>query len=217
MLGPLWNKKKEYLTLVLAAASAISFATTATAASVRVRGTITAVAPNALNVRTETGANVSIVLNGATAYLTSTPSDLNHLTPNSYIGVVSKDIGDRRVALDVIIFPASMRGAGEGFSTWDKRPDTTLSKGISNVGSTMTNGSIAAATRAGDIKQLTVTYNGAKQTILVPPTAPIVTLKPSVIADLKAGDAVFVNAAAEGSKTTGALIIVGSNGVAPPL
>ena len=237
MLGPFWNKKKEYLTLVLAAASAISFATTATAGSVRVRGTITAVAPNALNVRTETGANVSIVLDGATAYLTSTPSDLNHLTPNSYIGVVSKGVDDRRVALDVIIFPASMRGAGEGFSTWDKRPDTTLSKGIrtassmtngsvttvapnpssSNVDSTMTNGSIAAATRAGDIKQLTVTYNGAKQTILVPPTAPIVTLKPSVIADLKVGDAVFVNAAAEGSKTTGALIIVGSNGVAPPL
>src|SRR5882724_1961723 len=216
MLGPFWNKKKEYLTLVLAAASAISFATTVTAGSVRVRGTITAVAPNALNVRTETGTNVSIVLDGATAYLTSTPSDLNHLTPNSYIGVVSKDIGDRRVALDVIIFPASMRGAGEGFSTWDQRPDTTLSKGI-RTASSMTNGSIAAATRAGDIKQLTVTYNGAKQTILVSPTAPIVTLKPSVIADLKAGDAVFVNAAAEGSKTTGALIIVGSNGVAPPL
>src|SRR5712671_215790 len=237
MLGPFWNKKKEYLTLVLAAASAISFATTATAGSVRVRGTITAVAPNALNVRTETGTNISIVLDGATAYLTSTPSDLNHLTPNSYIGVVSKGVGDRRVALDVIIFPPSMRGAAEGFSTWDNRPDTTLSKGIrtatsmtngsvttvaaspspSSVDSTMTNGSIAAATRAGDAKQLTVTYNGAKQTILVPPTAPIVTLKPSVIADLKVGDAVFVNAAAEGSKTTGALIIVGSNGVAPPL
>ena len=237
MLGPLWDKKKEYLTLVLAAASAISFATTATAGSVRVRGTITAVAPNALTVRTETGANVSILLDGTTAYLTSTPSDLNHLTPNSYIGVVSKDIGDRRVALDVIIFPASMRGAGEGFSTWDRRPDTTLSKGIrtatgmtngsvttvaaspspSNVDSTMTNGSIAAAMRAGDIKQLTVTYNGAKHTILVPPTAPIVTLKPSVIADLKAGDAVFVNAVADGSKTTAALIIVGSDRVAPPI
>ncbi len=81
----------------------------------------------------------------------------------------------------------------------------------------MTNGSIAAATRAGDTKQLTVTYTGAKQTILVPPTAPIVMLERGVIADLKAGDAVFVNAVADGSKTTAALIIVGSNGVAPPL
>jgi len=41
--------------------------------------------------------------------------------------------------------------------------------------------------------------------------------KRGVIADLKAGDAVFVNAVADGSKTTAALIIVGSNGVAPPL
>ena len=111
MLGPLWNKKKQYLTLVLATTSAIFFATAATAGSVRVRGTVTAVAPNALTVRAETGANVSVVLDGATAYLTSTTSDLNHLTPNSYIGVVSKDIGDRRVALDVLIFPPSMRGA----------------------------------------------------------------------------------------------------------
>ena len=59
------------------------------------------------------GPTISIVIDGATAYLTSTPSDLNHLTPNSYVGVVSKDIGDRRVALDVVIFPQSMRGAAE--------------------------------------------------------------------------------------------------------
>src|SRR5258705_11546595 len=138
MLGPFWNNKKEYLTLVLAAASAISFATTATAGSVRVRGTITAVALNALNVRTETGANVSIVLDGATTYLTSTPSDLNHLTPNSYIGVVSKDIGDRRVGLVVIIFSPSRRGGAEGVSTWVKQPVTTLSH-ASRTATGMTN------------------------------------------------------------------------------
>jgi len=53
------------------------------------------------------------VIDGATTCLTSTPSDLSHLTPSSYVGVVSKDIGDRRVALDVVIFPQSMRGAAE--------------------------------------------------------------------------------------------------------
>src|SRR5258708_1767841 len=126
MLGLLWNKKKEYLTLVLATTSAIFFATTATAGSARIRGTVTAVGPNALTARTETGANVSIVLDGATGYLTSSRSDLNHLTPNSYIGVVSKDVGDRRVALDVMIFPPSMRGAAEGFSTWDRRPECAI-------------------------------------------------------------------------------------------
>jgi hypothetical protein len=177
------------------------------------------------------------VLDGATVYLTSTRSDLNHLTANSYIGVASKDVGDRHVALGVIIFPSSMRGAAEGVSAWDKRPDTTLSgrtrtassmtngsvtavaatKSPRSVNSAMTNGSVAAATRAGGTKQLTVTYKGAQQTILVPQTAPIVTLKPGTIADLKAGDAVFVNAVADGSKTTAALIIAGRNGDVPPI
>ena len=216
MFGLLWNKKKQYLTLVLASTAAISFATTATAGSARIRGTVTAVSANALTVSTAPGANVSIVLDGATVYLTSTRSDLNHLTANSYIGVASKDVGDRHVALGVIIFPSSMRGAAEGVSAWDKRPDTTLS-GRTRTASSMTNGSVAAATRAGGTKQLTVTYKGAQQTILVPQTAPIVTLKPGTIADLKAGDAVFVNAVADGSKTTAALIIVGSDGIAPPI
>ena len=81
----------------------------------------------------------------------------------------------------------------------------------------MTNGSVATATAKGGIKQLTVTYKGGEQTILVPPTAPIVTLQPGAVSDLKVGDGVFVNAIADGGKTTAGLILVGSDGVVPPI
>jgi hypothetical protein len=81
----------------------------------------------------------------------------------------------------------------------------------------MTNGSIAAATAKGGTKQLTVTYKGGEQTILVPPTASIVTVQPGALSDLKVGDGVFVNAVADGGKTTAGLILVGSAGVIPPI
>jgi hypothetical protein len=53
--------------------------------------------------------------------------------------------------------------------------------------------------------------------ILVPPTAPVVTLQSGAVSDIKPGDAVFVNAVADGGKTAAVLVIVGANGVLPPI
>jgi glutamine phosphoribosylpyrophosphate amidotransferase len=83
--------------------------------------------------------------------------------------------------------------------------------------STMTNGSVAAASERGGARQLTVTYKGGEEMILVPPTAPVVTLQIGAVTDIKPGDAVFVNAVADGGKTTAGLIIVGGAGVLPPI
>jgi hypothetical protein len=77
--------------------------------------------------------------------------------------------------------------------------------------------SVTAETARRGAKQLKVTYKGGEQTILVPPTAPIVNLQPGAVSDLKPGDIVFVNAIADGGKTTAKLILVGSDGVAPAI
>ena len=91
------------------------------------------------------------------------------------------------------------------------------SRSSASVDSTMTNGSIAAAAAKGGAKQLTVIYKGGEQTILVPPTARIVKVQPGAVSDLKVGDGVFVNAIAEGGKTTAGLILMSSDGVVPPI
>jgi hypothetical protein len=80
----------------------------------------------------------------------------------------------------------------------------------------MTNGSVASASGRGGVRQLTVTYKGGEQMILVPPTAPVVTLQFG-LSDIKPGDGVFVNATADGGKTTAGLIIVGTDGAVPPI
>jgi hypothetical protein len=229
----------RFLTLSLAAMAGLSIATMsviAAPAPERLRGIVSTVSANELTVRTAAG-DVSMSLTSDTKYLTAARADLNHIAAGSYIGVAAKNAGDKLVALDVLIFPLSMRGAAEGHFDWDRVPDTTLvggantsssmtngnvatvAKGGSGVtaDSTMTNGSVAAASERGRARQLKVTYKGGEQVILVPPTARVVTLQIGTVSDIKPGDAVFVNAVADGSKTTAGLIIVGTDGVLPPI
>lgn len=52
-------------------------------------------------------------------------------------------IGDQLIALEVVIFPPSLKGTGEGHYAWDRIPDTTLS-GVGTAPSAMTNGTVSA-------------------------------------------------------------------------
>jgi len=223
--------------LTLLATVGLSGAAFAAAEHERVRGAVSAISADALAVRTTTGDNVSLTLGGDTKYLKVVRSDLDHVATGNYIGTATKTVGDKLVALEVVVFPPSMKGAGEGHYDWDRIPDTTLSGGAhtastmtngsvaavaptgsaSAVNSTMTNGSVAAASAVGGVKQLTVTYKGGEQTILVPPTAPIVTFEPAAPSDLKAGATVFVNATKNDGRITANAVVVGSEGVNPPM
>ena len=226
-------KRLYGLTIVFTAG--ISIATAGAAEPERIRGTVTAVSPSELTVITATG-KITMQTGSDTKYLTVVRSDLDHIAAGSYIGVAAKNVAEKQVALDVLIFPPAMKGAAEGHFGWDRMPDTTLSGGASTasnmtngsvaavaqgsaapVASSMTNGSVAAASEGGGVKQVRVTYKGGQQTILVPPTAPVVTLQPGAASNLKAGDKVFVNAIVDVGKTTAALILVGSDSFAPPI
>ena len=112
-------------------------------------------------------------------------------------------------ALEVLIFPAAMKGTGEGSYPWDLRPD-----------STMTNGTVANAVKEVDGRKLTLSYSGGQEKkIFVADGTPIVTLAPATEADLKPGEPVFLlrpsAAAATGRHRPGASWS-GVNGVSPP-
>ena len=80
----------------------------------------------------------------------------------------------------------------------------------------MTNGNVSASGSQNGVKHLTVTYQGGQQTILVPPTAPIVNLVPGTISDLSKGTHVFVDAARDGRSLTAGLVAAGVGGLKPP-
>ena len=221
------------------AASIFGTSTAALAAPAleRVRGTVKSISNTELVVQTASGTDETVYLTGATGYLTVAKSDLDHIDPGSYIGAATKSIGDKLVALGVLIFPPAMKGASEGHVNWDPIPDTTLSSGSTTasamtngtvavaapaagaraVTSAMTNGTVASAGGSGGGKQITVTYKGGKQIVLVPPTAPIVTVAPGGKSDVTVGTVVFINAVQQDGKVSAAAIFVGVNGATPPI
>jgi len=173
---------KRLLGLTLAATTGLLLTTAAVADPLRIRGTVVAISSNALTVHTANG-DVSASLNGDTAFVSVVPSDLNHVGTGSYVGAASKNVGDKLIALSVIVFPPEMKGAAEGHAAYDVLPDTTLFGGAhtassmtnasvkaisarqsrSRVNSSMTNGSVATATAKGGARLLTVTYKGGDQ------------------------------------------------------
>jgi hypothetical protein len=218
------------LALVIAA-SIFGISTVAIAAPAleRVRGTVKSISDTTLVVRTTSGADETVYLTGTTGYLTVAKSNIDHIDPGGYIGVATKSIGDKLVALGVLIFPPAMKGAAEGHFDWDPIADTTLSGGATTasamtngtvkaataaagagtVTSTMTNGTVSSAGASGDAKQITVTYQGGEQAVLVPPTAPVVTVAPGGKSDVVVGKVVFINAVLQDGQLSAGAVIVG--------
>ncbi len=225
----------------LAATAAFAVAAMAAPEHIRVRGTVASISGDTLTVHTATGEDVPVMLGGDTHYLKVLKSSLEAIVPGSFIGTATKSVGSKLVALEVVVFPPEMKGAGEGHYDWDKLPDTTKTgeaggsmaastmtngsvaavgaPGSGGVQSTMTNGTVATAAAAHGTKRLRVTYKGGEQTILVPETAPIVTFSPAAMSDVTQGAAVFVNGIKEGGggKITAGAVAIGTEGVTPPM
>jgi hypothetical protein len=227
---------KQILGLAIAASTlASSAALAATGTPERVRGTITSASADAVTVDTHADKPVTVTLTGNTKYLKVEKSNLNEIEKGSFIGTATKDVGGTHVALEVVIFPPSMRGTGEGHYAWDKIRDTTLSGGaqtgssmtngavsavstsVPNVNSTMTNGDVAAAKSQGGVTHLVVTYKGGLEDVLVPPTAPIVTFRPGTKDLVAKGNDVFIKATQTGSGLEANAVAVGVDGVKPPM
>ena len=225
---------KRLLVLTLSAATALSTAALA-ATPERVRGTVTAVTSDSVTVHTA-DKDVAIALTSNTHYLKVVKSSLTNLDKDSFIGTATKEVGGKLIALEVVIFPAAMKGTGEGHYGWDRIPDTTLagSSGATSstmtngtvaavqangatANSTMTNGTVAATDAKGGAKQITVTYKGGEQTILVPPTAPIVGFEPNTMSDVTVGKVVFIGASNDDGKLTANAVAVGTPGTPPPM
>jgi hypothetical protein len=218
--------------LALVIAASIFGASTAASAAPepeRVRGTVKSISDTVLVVHTSSGTDETLDLTAKTGYLTVAKSNLDHIDPGGYVGVATKSVGDKPVALGVLLFPPAMKGAAEGHFDWDPIQDTTHSgggttasamtngtvavarpaAGARKVTSTMTNGSVSSAGASGGAKQITLTYKGGEQTVLVPPTAPVVTVVPGGKANVTVGSVVFINALKEDGKVSAAAVFVG--------
>src|SRR4051794_37819664 len=98
------------LGLALAATAAFMTPAMAVAQSERIRGTIEAVDHKSMTVQMPQGNKVEVSLTDATKYVTVVKSPLSHVEKGSFIGTATKGSGNFLVALEVVIFPPSLRG-----------------------------------------------------------------------------------------------------------
>lgn len=196
------------IALPLAAGGSAALAQSPKGEPIRVRGAIASFDGETLTVKTREGqtANIALAQKGMVASVAR--AAISDIKPGDYVGIASlpnKDGGDG--ALEVLIFPAALKGASEGSFAWDLKPN-----------STMTNATVADAVKGVDGRTVTVTYHGKEKKIAIPDGTPVVTLAPATKADLKSGAVVFVSGekAADGAMT-GRQVVVGKNGVIPPM
>lgn len=228
---------KRLIGLTVMATTALCVSAVAAPEHERVRGTVSSISGETMMVHTASGSDVPVMLGSSTKYVMVEKASLDNVEKGSYIGTATKSVGSTLVALEVVVFPPSMKGTGDGHYGWDKLPDTTVSGGgttasaMTNgsvaavapssqapaVNSSMTNGNVASTSAQGGAKQLTVTYKGGEQTIVVPPTAPIVTFKPGAMSEVTKGATVFVSATRDDGKVTANMVAVGAKGVTPPM
>lgn len=197
-MRPFYLAAAAVSTLLLGGSAALA------ASAHRARGSIVSISPQQIVVNSLTGDSATFAITPDTGYAAERSLALSAIQPGSYIGSAAVSAGDGRLrALEVTVFPPSMKGVGEGHYAWDLTPH-----------SSMTNGTVGDLKHAnGDV--LTVTYNGGEQTILVPPGTPIVTVGPGTYQALQPGMKVVVFPNPKDPATAGR-IAYGEDGLTPP-
>ncbi len=197
------------LAIVLGAVSSLAAATHAqTLSAVRLRGTVVSVAGPQLTVKDRNGKNDTITLAAGWKISGVAKASATDIKQGDFLGIASISKADGGSgALEVVIFPAALKGTGEGDRAWDLQPN-----------SRMTNGTVADVTEI-EGRTVTLTYdNGQRKKIAIPQTTPIVTFATATPADLTPGVAVFVNAArGSDGKLVANRVVVGNHGIAPPM
>jgi len=179
------------------------------AENVRVRGTIVSLDGSTLTVKTREGPDAALALKPGWKVTGVAKASVEDIKPGDFVGIASLPTaagGDG--AVEVLVFPPSMKGTGEGSYPWDLKPK-----------STMTNATVTNAVKDVDGRTVTLSYSGGQEKkISIPDGAPIVTFALATEADLKPGATVFVPAQRgdDGALVTG-FVVVSANGVVPPM
>lgn len=231
------------IAMVLAAGSALAVTSHTKPAAEHVRGTVVQVGGHTFTVRTANGQR-RINTTAETRFAGVVRSSLDQIKPGTFIGTANVADGDKSRALEVVVFPDAMKGTGLGNYAWDLKPGAvgatasspgggpdrmasgssmtngTVSGGSGNdlmaAGSSMTNGTVGSASGSNG-RTLTVNYGDGRKTIQVPSNVPVVKVTKAGWTDVASGAHVFVAGPNRAGAVTADRVIVGLNGVVPPM
>ena len=197
---------------VLAAASFISVSIALPASAqetVRIRGTIERIDGPAYVIKSRDGSELKLTLTDNPLFVAISPSTMADIKPGMFVGSAGMMQPDgTQKAIEVHIFPESMRGTGEGHYDWDLKPQ-----------SKMTNANVEQTVAGVDGQMLSVKYKDGEKKILITPDTAIVTYATGDKSDLKPGTKIFIAAAKKQSDGTlqTPRITYGKDGLTPPM
>lgn len=195
---------------VLAAASLISISMALPASAqetVRIRGTVERIEGPVYVVKNRDGAELKLTLTDNPLFVVIIPSKMADIKQGMFVGSAGtmQEDGTQK-AIEVHIFPESMRGTGEGHYDWDLMPK-----------SKMTNANVEQAVKSVDGQVLSVKYKDGEKKLLVTPETIVVTYEMGKKEEVQPGTKIFVAAAKKQPDGTvqAPRITYGRNGQAP--
>ena len=189
--------------------SALVFAVTLVEAQtpMRIRGQIESVNGNLLMVKTREGREMKIEIGPNATFSYPKMVKLADIKPGTPIGTTAvPGSGGKLIAREIHVFPADRPVPGEGHRPWDLEPN-----------STMTNAAVSAVIQGNHDRELTLTYKGGSQIVVVPDNTPVVMAASGDRSLLKPGEYVFMQAGMDNDgKVIASRIQVSKDGVRPP-
>jgi hypothetical protein len=175
--------------------------------TVRIRGTVERVDGPVYVVKTRDGAEVKLTMTDNPLFVAIAPATMADIKPGMFVGSAGMLQTDgTQKAIEVHIFPESMRGTGEGHYDWDLKPQ-----------SKMTNGNVEQTVAGVDGPVLSVKYKDGEKKLLVTPETVVVTYVTGSKDEVGPGTRIFVGAAKK--QPDGTLqtprITYGRNGAGP--
>ncbi|MGF6485589.1 hypothetical protein [Paraburkholderia sp. JPY419] len=174
----------------------------------RIRGEIVSQNGETLKVHRRSGDTVSVDVKPDVRVSAVKTMQLSDIKPGTFIGTAATTGPDGKLtATEVVVFPESARGTGEGHYPWDLGPK-----------SSMTNANVDSVVQSTNGRDLKLSYKGGSNVVTVPPNVPVVTFTPAEHSDLTAGKKVFIVAtpASQGSYVA-QRVVVEKDGVVPPM
>ena len=142
----------------------------------RLNGTIEKVDGHTVMAKSDKGDALKLNLADNVVVINVVKASLADVKAGDFIGSGAMPQPDgTQKAVEVHIFPESMRGTGEGFRPWT-RP-----------GSTMTNGTVGETVTGVSGAVITVKYKDGEQKIVVPPGVPVVKFEIGDLSMVKPG------------------------------
>jgi hypothetical protein len=196
--------------LILASSAFVALATMQSsdaADRIRVHGTVESLDGDTLKIKGPDGKDVAVSMKSGMNVLGVKNASAADIKPGDFVGVGSQPTASGiNGAVQVVIFPASMKGTGEGDRPWDVKPNGS-----------MTNATVANAVKDINGPMLTLAYKGGERKINIPDGTKIVALAPATKDDLKAGAGVSVQGVMSSDNMVAAdRVSVGLDGATPP-